>query len=163
MVRSKVIVRDRGLNKILAQIKAADGLAATIGIQGTEAQESRGGITNAQLAAIHEFGIGARLRLGDQQLKVRIPERSFLRVPFDQNSEAAVRLVGKRLNAGDSEAKALGLAGEFLRGRMVRAIDAGIAPENAPSTIAKKRSSKPLIDIGQLKQSLTSKVSKRRR
>ncbi len=157
MVRSKVIVRDRGLNKIFAKIKAADGLAATIGIQGREADDDRDGITNAHLGAIQEFGVDI------PALGVSIPERSFLRVPFDQNSEAAVRIVGKRLNAGDSGAQALGLAAEFLRGRMVRAIDAGIPPPNAPRTVAAKGSSKPLIASSQLKQSITPKVSKRRR
>jgi phage gpG-like protein len=125
---------------------------AAIGIQGTEAEDDRDGISNAHLGAIQEFGLII------EALGINIPERSFMRAVFDQKAAQAVRLVGKRLKSGDSLEKALGIGAEWLKAQMVRAIDAGIPPPNAPSTVAAKGSSKPLIDSGQLKQSITSEV-----
>ena len=41
---------------------------------------------------------------------------------------------------------------------MIRAIDSGIPPELKPATVARKGSTKQLIDTGVLKSSLTTKT-----
>ncbi len=49
---------------------------------------------------------------------------------------------------------ALGIVCQYVTDQMVKAIDTGVKPANAPSTVAHKGSSKPLIDTGQLKNSI---------
>ncbi len=69
----RVKVRNDRLTKIIAKTIKADGLRASIGIQDSEAAGDHDGIDNANLGAVHEFGAPS----------VGIPERSFMRAPFD--------------------------------------------------------------------------------
>lgn len=155
-----VIDRDLGMRRILRSIDLFDGIQATVGIQDDAGQADRDGISNAGLGAVHEFGVDR------PELGIAIPERSWNRVPFDENLRTLERLIlrgARRITAGrDSAERVVGVAGEFLRGKMVAAIDAGIEPENKPSTIRRKGSSKQLIDTAQMKQSITSVVSRGR-
>ncbi|MDF7681191.1 hypothetical protein PT300_11600 [Enterobacteriaceae bacterium ESL0689] len=48
--------------------------------------------------------------------------------------------------------------GEKLAGEVKRKIQSGIAPPLDPKTIARKGSSRPLIDTGNLLQSITYEV-----
>ena len=76
---------------------------------------------------------------------------SVERHPIEQ---AAVRLakaaVGDKITAGQVHEQ----IGAFVEGKVKRTIQKGVAPANAPSTIAKKGSAKPLIDTGQMVQSV---------
>lgn len=155
--RNVVIDKDLGFRKIL-RLLGTGPVSATTGIQDSEAEVARDELTNAALGAIHEFGVD----LPEQG--IRIPERSFVRVPFDRNVKRLERLLGAGMRevAGGTNTveRVFGVAAEFLRGQMVAAIDDGIEPPLADSTIARKGSSKQLIDTGQLKQSITSKVTR---
>jgi hypothetical protein len=57
-----------------------------------------------------------------------------------------------------SEDAALGLLGTKAVGEIQKRMARGIKPDNAPSTIAAKGSSTPLIDTGRLRQSVTYAV-----
>ena len=88
-----------------------------------------------------------------------IPERSFLRVPLRQNKDKFVKMFRSmipKVVKGEltMQAVMVRLGGQGVR-VSVEAIDSGIDPENAPSTVAKKGSSKPLSDSGRLRQSIT--------
>ena len=94
-----------------------------------------------------------------------IPERSFLRKTADVNRvkirDAGVRLVTKaaqNLEDGtlgpDGIDQMLGKWGAFTEGLVKRTVQKGVPPPNAPATIRAKRSAKPLIDTGQLVQSI---------
>lgn len=110
-------------------------------------------LSNADLGAIHEFGGG------------NSPARSWLRLPLTKKAAwivaQAARGAKQLLAAGrmDEVLARMGISAE------VSIIDAfetdgwGTWPPNAPSTIAKKGSSAPLIDTGQLKRSVMSKVA----
>jgi phage gpG-like protein len=54
--------------------------------------------------------------------------------------------------------RALALVGQMMESDMRSAIAAGIPPPNAARTIAAKGSSKPLVDSGQLRASISSAV-----
>lgn len=90
---------------------------------------------------------------------IQIPERSFLRVPLRAAAKDISRAFRKgipsvlrgQLKADDL----LGGIGSMAVGVVQEAISSGIGPANAPSTIAKKGSSKPLIDSGHMRQSVT--------
>lgn len=141
-MRFVITDRDRGAKKIEKAIADLGQLAITVGVH------SEAGGENVQNAERHEFGLG-------------VPQRSFIGAYADANQQDVVARMGKAAAAGlvsgnprqNLEALALKCAGEVQA-----SIAAGIAPPNAPSTIAKKGSSTPLIDTGQLRSSITGKV-----
>jgi len=109
----------------------------------------KSGESIAVIAAVHEFG----------SADGRIPERSFLRVPLRSNQQdfAAV-LAGSLpdvLNGNLSMAQLMDQLGARAVATSQEAISAGIPPPNAPSTVAQKGSSQPLVDTGRLRQSIT--------
>lgn len=117
-------------------------------------------LTMVELATIHEFGTG------------KIPERSFIRSYFDAEfdslmgvlrkliEKAIARAVqtGKPITAAEQK-KVLDTVGAYMVGRIQERIASGaIKPPLAETTIDRKGSSKPLIDTGQLRSSITFEV-----
>ncbi len=139
---------DKGWNRLQRELNEFGDSFIDIGIQGSEATQDRGGLTNAEIGEIHEFGLG-------------VPQRSFLREWTSSNAaeiqqiiqQAAVMGGLHSLNAEQSMER----AGLGLVGSVQERMSAGIPPANSPETIARKGSSTPLIDTGQLRQSITSK------
>lgn len=160
----KVTVVDKGWDAIKARIGTLKGSGAivSIGVQGTEAAANHQGthLTVAQLATIHEFGkVIHQPRMGRT---IVIPERSFLRKTVDMYRDAIARrqvLLSQGFILGKFELTgAMELLGMYVVGLIKQRIANGIAPPNSPWTIARKGSSKPLIDTGQLRNSITHKV-----
>lgn len=115
--------------------------------------------TVVEIGAVHEFGAG------------RIPARSFLRSTFDAQRpkyqkfltnglRREVVAVAKTGQTGPENLtlKRLGLV---VEGDIKKRIADGIAPPLSPATIARKKSSKPLIDTGQLRASIASEIRRR--
>ena len=103
----------------------------------------------AMIAAVHEFGYP----------EGGIPERSFLRsgihegVPrFNKLNEANLRAV---VLGGKTVEEALDMLGVVAAGEVKRKIRNGPFQELKQATIDRKGSSRPLIDSGQLIQSIT--------
>lgn len=119
-------------------------------------------LTVAALGAIHEFGV--------DEPPVRIPERSWLRAPFDANRRKYQRILEKLMRStfmggGNMPLeRALGIVGLQAEEDMRAAIRAHINPPLAASTINARRrkdgktSDTPLLDTGQLIQAITSMV-----
>ena len=111
------------------------------------------GLHTATIAAINEYGSGDGV----------IPERSFLRAGVRLSKPMILKLYGKRLPevlGGKVSMKHVqSEVGELTVGFIVERISDGIDPANRPYTIAKKKSSTPLIDTGHLRQSITYVVS----
>jgi len=101
----------------------------------------------AEYGAYNEFGTA------------HIPERSFMRSTFDENSASISRDLSNRYNqvlSGSlSVYNALNMVGMKHSQQIVAKINSNIQPKNADSTIAAKGSSRTLIDTGRLKQSIT--------
>lgn len=162
-VQVKVI--DRGWEDIKARMQALRGGTAEVrvGVQGAQATANHQGtaLTVAQLATIHEFG--KTIQQPRMHRTIRIPERSFLRATIDQYQEAIARrqvLLTQGYLLGKFALKpALELLGQYVVGLVKQRMANGIPPPNSPWTIAKKRSSKPLIDTGQLRNSITYQVA----
>lgn len=152
----KVTDKDRGYRKLKRELrKHRKGPYAQVGIQGTEAAQSRGfNQTNVTLAAVHEFG----------SKDGRIPQRSFIRATIDRERALLERLLRRYalgVPAGESLARGLGIVGERARAEMVRTIDnsIGLKPLTKAGIRSKRKpGTKPLIDLGILKGSITSKV-----
>nr|DAJ97448.1 MAG TPA: virion morphogenesis protein [Caudoviricetes sp.] len=136
-----------------AKIAALRGLGVVVGVT-AKTNGRNGEFSNAELAAIHEFGSPAR----------NIPERSFLRKPLISNAAVIANLaknaVGKFITGQITAEAALGALGEEAKSISKTAITEGITPALKPATIKRKKSSKPLIDTGQLLNSITYEVRK---
>ena len=106
--------------------------------------------TLLEVAAIHEFG------------GKTVPQRSFIRATIDEKRAEILRLqvaLAKQVVLGRlTPDQALAQLGAKVAGMIQARIAAGIAPPNAESTIRKKKSSKPLINTGQLRSAVTWKV-----
>jgi len=121
------------------------------------AVESSSGLTVAEIGTYHEFGVSPfQLRSG--AVHPGIPQRSFIRAWFDESqafiaetlqSQMALVVAGKLTAEKAGERIALAFEGS-VKQRIAR----GIPPPNAPATIEAKRSSKPLIDTGQLRNAV---------
>lgn len=153
MARAEVKVTDRGYRQLLENITAAK--AKTViraGVFEGPPRDDSEGLTNAEIGAVHEFGLG------------HVPERSFIRGTVDANrDEIRTRLrnvAGGFLNfkSRDEIKRGAALFGEWFVGKMKERIRDGIPPALAPETIERKGSSTPLIDHGQLLSALTYDV-----
>lgn len=141
---------DRGAKKLLRNVQHTGYVR--VGILGDLAEDlcgEFGQLTIGELAAIHEFGLG-------------VPQRSFIADYVDESIADIKNTIGKiskkiiRLEMDPS--LALDVLGMYIEGQIKARIAKGIDPPNAPSTIARKGSSKPLIDTGQLRSSITYEV-----
>lgn len=141
---SKVKVRfkdiDRGWKKSRKAVKSRKDKYTTVGIHMDRAARSDAA-NNLMLAMAHEFGLG-------------VPERSWLRDTIDANQAVYVafinKLAGQVLLGRITQKQAVMLLGAKVQADMKNRIAAGISPPNTDATIARKGSSTPLIDTGQL-------------
>lgn len=135
---------DRGFNAIkkeLAQI-AKDQPVVDVGLLGEKASESHGEATNVMVGSWQEFGTKY------------IPERSFLRSTFNQKRPEYDAMIAKEAksvyeNKG-SVMDGLNRVGLKAANDVKATIRGNIPPPLADSTIARKGSSLPLVDTGQL-------------
>lgn len=148
---------DRGfadLKKVWKELSA--GTSLKVGLLGDESPKNdrEDGLTNLEIGTIHEFGIPGF-----------IPERSFLRSSFDKNEEKYQGLLKagmKNVALGKVPAKTVF---EALGMKIVSDVKngitqgSGIPPPLAPETIARKGSSRPLVDTGQLVASISYVVT----
>lgn len=133
----------------------ADKRVVRVGIFGRKnSRNDSGGVTNAEVGFIHEFG-----------QPPRIPKRSFLRMPIFQKSDqilASVKAAGalEKWGAGKGVEVLtdLGIAAEKVILDAFESAGWGSWKGNAPSTVARKGSSSPLIDTSQLRKSIASQV-----
>jgi hypothetical protein len=151
---SRVEDKDLGLNRIIRTLnKDLDGVVVKVGVQAKDKAVRRGkggSIRNtdqplAVIAAIHEFGLGD------------MPQRSFLRSAYDENLPMIDKMIQRVANGavfGLGTNAALNQLGNVVQGMVQRKIVDGPFVPNSAATIKRKKSSKPLIDTGHLRQSI---------
>lgn len=156
---ASVTDKDKGAKGIIERLKDASKMRVLlkVGVQAESGgvphkSEGKSAPTVLDVAIFNEFGGG------------KVPARSFIRAWADENRS---KIENDLKDAGDGILRQYGggvVAMERLGlryvGEIQQRIAAGIAPENAPSTIARKGSSKPLINTGQLRSSIKSKIEK---
>lgn len=157
---SRVEDKDLGLNRIIRTLnKDLDGVVVKVGVQAKDKAVRRGkggSICNtdqplAVIAAVHEFGLGS------------MPQRSFLRSAYDENKPTIDAMVDNIANGavqGMSVGTALNQLGNVVQGMVQKKIVDGPFKPNAPATIKRKKSSRPLIDTGHLRQSIRYVIEK---
>ena len=134
-----------------------------VGILGNTNQRTKDTQTNAEIGFTNEFG--------KMDGYPRIPERSFIRMPlntyFQPKLETKKSLTGKELEKAMGEGKTVefatkvGLVAEEVIQEAFATQGFGTWPANADMTVQLKGSDSPLIDTGQLRRSITSKVIKK--
>lgn len=157
---SRVEDKDLGLNRIIRTLnKDLDGVVVKVGVQAKDKAVRRGkggSIRNtdqplAVIAAIHEFGLGD------------MPQRSFLRSAYDENLPMIDKMIQRVANGavfGLGTNAALNQLGNVVQGMVQRKIVDGPFKPNSLATIKRKRSSRPLIDTGHLRQSIRYVIEK---
>jgi len=105
-----------------------------------------------KVAAVQEFGAPSR----------NIPERSFVRTSFDNNYGAlqAFKAAQWKLIIEGKQTAEQGIRkiGEWMIAKMKRQIRDGSYVPLKPATIARKKSSRPLIDTAQMINSIQQEV-----
>lgn len=151
---SRVEDKDLGLNRIIRTLnRDLDGVVVKVGVQAKDKAVRRGkggSIRNtdqplAVIAAIHEFGLSD------------MPQRSFLRSAYDENLPMIDKMIQRVANGavfGLGTNAALNQLGNVVQGMVQRKIVDGPFVPNSPATIKRKKSSRPLIDTGHLRQSI---------
>lgn len=140
---------DAQWRKAFANLKQLEKLEVASGILSKDGSEQHSpGITMVDLATVHEFGTK------------NIPERSFIRTGYDTHENKIAIEAGKAIDAAllDTNWKAhLNRVGLLNRQGIIDQFKQSGDPKwtkNAPSTIKRKGSDKPLIDTGRLRQSI---------
>lgn len=176
MAKSRVKVDVAKWEAIQKRIAEIDNMHVKVGVlaeAGGDATNAEG-LTMIELAAIHEFGVtitlGARTRLSDRRslgaTTIVIPERSFIRRTFtDQEAKFAKFLtkLSRQYLANKIELKdALGLLGLLAVSEIKKTItEKRVTPDITQETKDRKGSSTPLVDTGQLINSIHHVVSTR--
>lgn len=153
-VKVTVTEKDHGLAGVIEEHqKLLKKPYVDVGVLGGEHKgEGEGAeMSNILLARVHEYGTDT------------VPERSFIRSTLFEQRPAIIELVKilkHQIYTGKTTvSKALDVIGlqvqALIRGKISDGDPAW--PPLSPKTIAKKGSSKPLIDTGQLQKSITYK------
>lgn len=141
---------DRGYRRIVREIGNSGKEHVAVGIYGQKAMADNNNTPNILIAVVHEFGTE------------KVPQRSYLRRTVDEKKRqigvitrnlADSVLVGRRTTS-----QALEVLGATIQGFIRKRISARIPPPLSPITIARKGSSVPLIDTGQLRASIDFEV-----
>lgn len=137
--------------RFYAELKKLHEQEVFIGYQSGEVTDDKG-VDMAQIAMFNELGTSDT------------PSRPFLRMSVDDNQDKinsmCKSLAGEIAGGGTAEhtLKKLGAFGVSL---VQEKIGNGTFAPNAPSTIKKKGSDKPLIDTGKMRQSVKYVIRKK--
>jgi hypothetical protein len=174
------------LNKALKEFMTT--FTVTVGIHEDENSRDSGTITNAQLGAVHEFGADINhpggttygyatksdaekgrvkflksgtgfMELGVTQAhQIKIPARPWLVPGVQSGNVEYLKIIENTVKDGGTLEEALNKVGVVAVAKVQQYMRDLKSPANAPSTIAKKGSSNPLIDSGALRQSVDYKI-----
>lgn len=155
--------KDLGLKRIIQEVKKLDRKPhVKIGLLSDTANKDKefSNITKKTTKNTSVLDVGIHNEFGTE----RIPARPFIRTTYDDNQSKWFGMIKKSMGdlyLGRSTVKQslekVGLQATSDMKRKFRSGDSSWKP-NAPSTIKKKKSSKPLIDTAQLLNSIQHQV-----
>lgn len=140
---------DKGMQEILSDLKELSEFEIKVGIQSGDTNSD--GQSLAEIAAYNEFGTG------------RIPARPFLRSSVEEHNnwtDETERVWNGVINGDVTPQYGAELIGDKAASDIQEKLTAGPWVPNAPSTIARKGSDRPLIDTGELRRSIAYKVTR---
>jgi hypothetical protein len=119
----------------------------TVGFHRDKNQKEEDGALIVDVALANEFGTQ------------KIPARPFISTYFEENKESLATTAKKLYSdvlLGELDAKvALSFLGQLATTGIQKKIDEIVTPPNSPKTIKAKGSSKPLIDTGEMRRSVS--------
>lgn len=150
------------LSKLIKEASSYPRARVKVGVLGPKANRVDAGtmhnvegLNNAEIGLRNEFGV----------ISERIPERSFLRMPLIQHLPQTLVKVAQKdwiadliKNGKLQLLKKLGAAGEGAVLDAFATKGFGRWKPNTAYTVMKKGSARPLIDHGELRQSISSEV-----
>ena len=152
MAKFRIRDSDPGFKKLKKNLKGPDSV--DIGVFAKQGSEV------VIYAATNEFGTD---RAGPNR-NITIPERSFLRAGVDENKKSFALFLASqapRVVLGKTtKKKVLSQLGVLAQGKVQGKIIHGPYAPNKPSTIRIKGSSRPLVNTGRLRQSITFEVGR---
>ena len=122
-----------------------------IGFQAGKVIDDRG-VDMAQIAMFNELGTSIA------------PARPFLRQTVDENLDDIKAFGGEKIQdiaEGGTAEGVLKQLGVYGKGLVQEQIKNGTFKPNAPSTVRRKKSDKPLIDTGKMRQSVNFVIKKK--
>lgn len=148
MINVSVPNMDKVLNDVSKELaKVTTDKFVTVGVHQDENARPSDTMTNATLGAIQHFG------------NERIPARPWLDLGVASSSQEIVDTIADAIEDGEPMDVALNRVGLVAVAGVQDYMDELSTPGNAPSTIAKKGADNPLIQTGELKQSVTYKIT----
>ena len=107
------------------------------------------GTSVPEVAFTNEFGVPQHHQ----------PPRPFFRNMIAQESSSwGPKIAAAMKGTGNDGKKSLELVGDNVKGALIQSITDLTSPPLAPATIARKGFDKPLVDTGQMRNSITFKV-----
>ena len=147
-------ITDLGLTKFVRQRNALAGHGVKFGIQGNAGKDPESGVDILDYALFNEFGIDTTISKGPRKgQRMHIPSRPFMRDFFERNQTAlatAMQTAIHAVDAGMPTSQALDQLGLLCQGAQQRHVQnsKSWAVPNAPATIRRKKSDKPLFNHG---------------
>lgn len=144
--------------RFLAEMEELKQLQVRVGYQRGKAKgmDHNGNETEVDMCDIAMFN-----ELGTS----RSPSRPFMRQSVDKNADKINKFMKSQLqrieNGQATAGDVMKAIGAFQKGLVQEEIRDGDFEPNAPSTISRKGSSKPLIDTGHMRQSLNFVICKK--
>lgn len=149
-------INDKGFDKAVEAFKRLGQMSIKVGIQADadgvkyeKGKKGKKGASVLDVAIFNEYGTD------------KIPSRPFIRQCYALNSETALQLLEKAAIAvgkGADPIIALSRVGSWYQDRMKHTLLNYPWVVNAPSTIKRKKSSKPLVNTKQLLDSIRYEV-----
>jgi len=147
---SKITINKEKFNKLKQALVEASGACLKVGFfDGQKANNSK--LTLATIAKINEYG------------NKKIPSRPFMRQALIKNNNFKSQLeeaFKNIINLKMGFRPALRKVGVIAMQEMQKQFTDGNFKENSKRTVQKKKSSRPLIDKGQLRRSVSWRVEK---
>ncbi len=146
-----VVVIDKGWIRIQKDLKELKGSYVKVGYPEEKSKgHKKASMDVSGLAAIHEYGT------------THIPPRPFMATTLDANAREIQEFVKRDyasiLDGKMTTPKSLQRLGVFFKGKIQQTFTKGSFAALKPQTIKRKKSSRPLIDTGQLRQSVDFEV-----
>ena len=155
MIITSTVTRDNGLLDRIRLVARRYTAKVSVGYFGNEQHRpsitsgSPNPITMNSLAAIHELGLG-------------VPKRAFIEPALQQNRNKHIKYAGRQITPIIRRRQSLNNAWQGLGVMAVADVQKYMVTATftplAPAIIRRKGSSKPLIDTGQMRQSITYRV-----
>lgn len=137
------------LEKRLSELAAKVSRPANLSVGFIENSTYPDGTSVPMVAAIQEFGAPAR----------KIPPRPYFRSMIADKSPGWGDAIAAVLEANDYDAtRTMEQVGAGIKGQLQQSIVDTNAPALSPATVARKGSEKPLVDTGQMLNSVDYKV-----